>query len=160
MSTSLVKPAGIRFALFALAWMVLTGGSFDYWGLALLVIAAATLTSLLTMPAGAWHWSLSGLARFLPYFAWQSLRGGYDVSRRALLPGLPIQPGVVQYRLRLPEGAWRVFLVNTLNLMPGTAALNLEGDMLEVHALDCSGPVVDDIRSLEERVADLFGLTL
>ena len=160
MPSALLKPAGIRFAVITAAWLVLTDGSLAYWGLALLVISAATAASLVTMPVGAWRWSLTGLARFLPYFAMQSLRGGYDVSRRALHPGLPIHPGVVRYQLQLPDGPGRVFLVNTLNLMPGTAAVSLEGDVLEVHALDRTAQVSDSIRALEVRVADLFALEL
>lgn len=160
MPAALIKTAGIRFALIAGVWVVLTGGSFAYWGLGLLVIGAATVTSLLTMPAGAWPWSPAGLARFVPYFAWQSLRGGYDVARRALHPRLPIHPGVVQYRLRLPDGPWRVFFVNALSLMPGTATLSLEADILEVHALDRTAQIANDIRKLEDHVADLFAIRL
>ena len=160
MTAEYFRAALLRFVLIGAAWVVLTGGSTSYWGLALLIILASTVTSMLSMPVGAWRWSLPGLARFIPYFLWQSLVGGIDVSRRAFSPSLPIQPGILTYKLRIPPGPERVFFANSLSLQPGTAVASLEGDLLVVHALDTSMQIERDIRVLEERVAGVFGLTL
>jgi multicomponent Na+:H+ antiporter subunit E len=157
---ALARAAAIRAALFGLAWVVLSGASSSYWGFALLVIVAATVTSLYMQPAGAWRWTLAGLLRFVPYFAWQSIRGGLDVSRRAFHPRLPVQPDIISYRMRLPQGPQRVFFVNSVNLQPGSAVIEIDGDLLQVHALDVSLPIEENLSALEERVAALFGVTL
>ena len=157
---ALVQAAAIRTVLFGLAWIVLTGASSAYWGLALLVIAAATATSLYVQPAGAWRWTFGGLIRFVPYFAWQSIRGGLDVSLRAFHPRMPVQPGIVSYRMRLPDGPQRVLFVNSISLQPGSAVIEIDDDMLQVHALDVSLPIDASLQELEVRVADLFGLDL
>jgi multicomponent Na+:H+ antiporter subunit E len=150
----------VRAVLLLLVWIVLTGGSLAYWGLAALIIAAATATSLAVMPPGEWRWTALGLARFLPYFACQSVLGGIDVSRRAFLPSMPLQPGFITYPLRLPDGPERVFFANSVNLQPGTAIVGIDGDVLTVHALDVSMPIHGALAELERRVADLFGVEL
>ncbi|CAN5120891.1 hypothetical protein BH23CHL1_BH23CHL1_22100 [soil metagenome] len=159
-SASLLKAVALRGVLATLFWLVLTEGSADYWGLAVLVVALTTLTSLVFVPVASWRWRPMGLLRFLPYFAMQSLRGGIDVSRRAFHPRAPLDPGYVEHQFRLPEGPLRVFFVNAINLQPGTVGVRIEGDRLRVHALDQSMPVEENLRDLEERVAGLFGVEL
>lgn len=159
-SRALAQAAATRAVFFGLAWIVLTGASSAYWGFALLIIAAATATSLRMQPVGAWNWTLGGFMRFVPYFAWQSVCGGLDVSRRAFHPRMPVQPGIISYRVRLPDGPQRVFFVNGVNLQPGTAVIALDDDTLQVHALDVSLPIEANLQQLEARVAALFGLDL
>lgn len=155
-----VHAATVRAVLFALVWIVLTGGSFAYWGVAVLVIGAATVTSLLLLPPGVSTWSLSGLARFIPYFLWHSFRGGLDVSWRALHPRMPLNQDIVTYRFRLPKGPSQVVFVNAMNLQPGTLSVRFDGDRLLVHALDASPQVMEDLEALEDHVAELFGIDL
>lgn len=150
----------LRGGLLTAAWIVLTGASLAYWGLAALIIVAATATSLGVMPPGAWRWTALGLARFIPFFVHQSVRGGFDVSRRALRLRMPLDPGFVEYRLRLPAGPARVFFANSVSLQPGTASVGIEGEVLTVHALDLGMPVEESLRDLEARVAGLFGVEL
>lgn len=159
-NASFLKAVALRGLLAAFCWLVLTEGDAGYWGLALLVIAVTTLTSLMFVPVGSWRWRPLGLLRFLPYFAKQSLRGGIDVSRRAFHPRMPLNPGYVDFRFRLPKGPWRVFFVNVINLFPGTVVVRAEADRLRIHALDEAMPVEENLKDLEERVADLFGVEL
>jgi multicomponent Na+:H+ antiporter subunit E len=160
MSPDLIKAAMLRFVLVGCIWVVLTGGSTSYWGLALGIVAAATAVSLVALPAGEWRWRLRGMLRFIPHFLGQSMLGGFDVARRALSPALPIQPGIVTYRMRMPPGPQQVFFVNTLSLQPGTAVVSIDGDRLTIHALDASVPVDETVSQVEERVAALFGVEL
>jgi len=97
-----------------------------------------------------------GLLAFLPYFAWQSVRGGWDVSRRALTPAMPLEPTVLRHELSLPPGPARVFLTNALSLMPGTVGADLRGDALVVHLLVGAPGSETRVRKLEERVGRVF----
>ncbi|MDO3377946.1 Na+/H+ antiporter subunit E [Geoalkalibacter halelectricus] len=149
-----------RLILLALLWWVLTGGARDGWGLGLLVIVLAVWLSLVLRAPQPWRLSLAGALRFVPYFCWQSVRGGFDVTRRAFSPGLPLAPLLLEHPLRLPPGTARIFLLNTVSLLPGTLSAQLHGDRLVVHGLDGGLPLAQDLRRLESRVAGLFGLRL
>jgi multicomponent Na+:H+ antiporter subunit E len=150
---------GLALATF---WLLLTGG--DPGGLApgvVVVTAAAWLAGRLS-PSGtrrsAGRRRASGLARFVPYFLWHSLRGGADVAWRALHPRLPLAPRFETYGIRLSEGTSRVFFVNVVSLLPGTLSAELEGAELRVHVIGGGGaPVAHRLGALEERVAHVFG---
>lgn len=149
---------GTRVLLAALAWLLLTEGDLAHWPLALLVVAAAAAASLRLLPTRAWRWRLRGVLAFLPFFLAQSLRGGVDVSRRALSPRLPLEPRFLEYRLRLRSEVARVFFTNVVGLLPGSASTLLRDDVLHVHVLDARLPVGRALAVLEQRVAALFDL--
>jgi multicomponent Na+:H+ antiporter subunit E len=96
----------------------------------------------------------------LPFFLWESLRGGIDVARRALHPDLPLRPALLRYRTGLAEGAPRIFLVHCVSLLPGTLSAALEGDTLMVQVLDAGAPVEEELAALEARVGRLFASPL
>jgi multicomponent Na+:H+ antiporter subunit E len=96
------------------------------------------------------------LAGFVPYFLGQSILGGWDVSRRALSPKLPLSPRVMTYRSTLGSTAARVFFSNALSLLPGTFAADLREDVFVVHLLVGSVAAEARVRELEARVAHLF----
>lgn len=152
---SAARRAARAFA-FAILWAVLSDG--DGWGIGVPVVLVAT--------AATWHvppvvgLSLAGFLRFLPYFFWNSLRGGFDVAVRALHPGLPIRPALERYPLRLDSTAARVVMANTVTLLPGTLSAELDGDILRVHVLNEPDGIATMLQTLERRVADLFGQDL
>ena len=148
----------LRLVLFALMWWVLTDGAMDSWPVSLPVVLIATLASVMLMPPLSW--SLRGMLLFIPYFLWRSLRAGVDVARRALHPQLPIAPGLFDYRFRLPPGLPRVFMANTVSLLPGTLSVELGENILRVHVLDETGAINEELNLLENRLADIFGLEL
>jgi multicomponent Na+:H+ antiporter subunit E len=153
----------VRVALFSVLWLVLTEGDLRSPFIALLSIIAATATSLVLGPPAdraSPHrsWGPAAMVRFLAFFMRESAHGGVDVARRALDPRLPLRPGYLHYRTRLPEGAGRVVLAGTISLLPGTLSTRLAGDALRIHVLDVALPAEETIRRLEGRVADLFGL--
>lgn len=137
---------------FTVLWGILTGGT--GWGIGVPFICLATAASILSIPAN--RWSLAGLGRFLPYFIGNSLRGGVDVAARALHPKLPIDPAIVRYEMQLDCMEARVIMANTVTLLPGTLAADLQGKLLLVHVLNKSGPVTETLRTLEQRIGDLF----
>lgn len=103
------------------------------------------------------------LLRFLPFIAWQSLRGFLDVARRALHPRWTFRRyGQLETRCRLPRGPARLFFLDRVSLVPGAFAVETEGDSLILYLLDASprlrASALADLRELEARVARVFGL--
>ncbi len=147
-----------RTLVFALLWWILTQGAINSWLVGVPVVLLAVLASGWLLPAIPW--SLPGIVGFVPFFLWRSLYGGVDVARRALHPKLPISPGLFDYRWRLPPGLPRVFMANTVSLLPGTLSAELGQEHLRVHVLDQSGDFIPELSVVEERVARLFGLSL
>ena len=75
-------------------------------------------------------------------------------------PQLPITPCLFDYRFRLPPGLPRVFMANTVSLLPGTLSVELGEEFLRVHVLDETGAINEELNLLENRLADIFGLEL
>lgn len=140
--------------LFAALWAVLSGGR--GWAFGIPVIVLAAIASCALMPV--MRLSLGGLARFVPYFAWNSLLGGIDVASRAVHPRMPIEPALLHYELQLGDAVARVAMANVVTLLPGTLSADLRGHTLFVHVLNARGPFPEAFQRLERRVADLFGL--
>lgn len=150
----------LRLVLFAALWWVLAEGEAKGWAVAAISVGGATLASLLLLPPGPQRVRVAALARFVPFFLHEAVRGGLDVAGRALHPRLPLQPGLIDYPLRLPEGPARVFFATTISLLPGTVSAWLAETHLRVHVLDSSRPVQARLRELEERVGRVFGVEL
>jgi multicomponent Na+:H+ antiporter subunit E len=119
------------------------------------VIAAAWAGGRLGGGAGAGP-SLPGLLRFLPFFLWQSLQGGVQVAMLTLAPRLRVAPIFSFYRVRLRGSRARVFFANCVCLLPGTLAVDLEADRLEIHLLDGGSDPSAELRRLERAVARVY----
>ncbi|MDY0042113.1 MAG: Na+/H+ antiporter subunit E [Desulforhabdus sp.] len=152
--------AGIlnRFLWLCFLWWVLTEGYPGSWWFGLPVLTLTTFAGMKMSSGFKWHWRPLGISRFVFFFFRQSLSGGIDVAKRALTPRMPLLPALVDYPLHLPQGPARVFLANTVSLLPGTCSTALHAESLTVHVLDGSLPVYALLQEVEERVADLFGL--
>jgi multicomponent Na+:H+ antiporter subunit E len=149
-----------RVAMLALLWWVLTEGRGDSWlvGAPVVVFAAAVSWRLVVGRRGTW--SAAGIARFVLFFLRSSFVGGIDVAARAIHPRLPIDPRIVDYRLRTRDERARVFFMGVLNLLPGTVTVDVRGEMLLVHVIDVRRPVQRQLEELEMHVAAIFGSTL
>jgi multicomponent Na+:H+ antiporter subunit E len=145
-----------RLALFTVLWWVLNGGDLQGWmvGMPFVVLASWLSLQLWT----EYRLSFVGVLRFLPWFGLQSLAGATDVARRALDPRMPLRPGLVPVRLRLPPGVCRVSLANIVTMLPGTLSADLVDDELVIHTLDISRDMHAMVRDLEPRIAAVFGL--
>lgn len=149
-----------RAAIFAMLWWMLTGGDAPSWIVGGPVVLVATALSLSLRPEQSWRWRLAGVLPMGWFFLRQSLRGGFDVARRALHPRLPLNPGVLRFNTRLPAGSARLFFIGLISLLPGTLVLGIEEAVLEIHALAVGPSAELGLRALEERVAGLFGFAL
>ncbi len=145
-----------RMLLFGLLWWVLTEGASPWSAWGLTAAGAAVAVSMSVFPAGTWKWRFGPLIRFVPFFLWQSLLGGLDVSYRALRPRVDVQPEVVCHRFSLQQEPARVFFLWVVSLLPGTAAVDLHGDEALVHILDTDLASPEKMRRLERRIAELF----
>jgi multicomponent Na+:H+ antiporter subunit E len=147
-----------RLALFSVLWWILTGDLAGSWYVGVPVVIAGAWLSL-----SLWAdppLSLLGLLRFMPYFAYHSVAGATDVAMRALQPRMPLQPGIVRHRLRLPPGLSRVAIANVISMLPGTLSADLEEDDVVIHALDMRTDLHAMVIDLEPRIAAMFRLRL
>ncbi len=147
-----------RIVAFAVLWWILTGGAADSWWIGAPIVLLAAWLSLVLWASPPL--SLSGMARFIPFFAYQSLAGATDVAIRVLQPRMPLHPGVLRQRLQLPPGACRVALANVVSMLPGTLSADLEGDQLVIHALDMRKDLRAMVHDLEPRIAAVFSVEL
>lgn len=159
MTRSLARALCLRGALFICLWWILTGRA-DAWGVGLAAVVPALVVSLILLPPSDKRLAWRGLAGYLGFFLAQSVRGGVLVAIMALRPRPDLCPGVQEFTLRLPDGAARVVLANTLNLLPGTLSVGLEGAHLRLHVLDMRRPIAAEVRIAERHVARMFGLRL
>lgn len=153
----LLRSALLRVPLFALLWWGLVEGEVRQAHWAAVAVGAGVAASFVLVPPERSRGRWRGLARFVPYFLWQSVQAGADVAWRALHPRLPIDPGFIEYPLELSGEDERVFFTDALSLLPGTLGVELRRDSVRIHVLNRAVPVQDRLRELEEYVAGLFG---
>ncbi len=145
--------------LAALAWALLLGDDPASWVIGLPCVALCAWFARLMPATRLRRLSPPGLLRLLPYFLASSISGGWDVARRVLSPQMAVEPGFITFRLSLPAGPARTFLIQLIGLLPGTLGAWLEGDCLTVHVLHQDATHEDALRAAEERVAAAFALT-
>jgi multicomponent Na+:H+ antiporter subunit E len=146
----------VRVATLAGLWWLIAQGRPDAWLVGLPTVAIAALVSVRLGGAALPRLSLAGVPRFVALFLRESLAGGLDVARRTLGAKLRIQPGFRRYRMRLDHASARVLFVNCVSLLPGTLAVELDGDDLEMHLLDASEDPQPQLLQLEQAIAGLF----
>ncbi|MCZ7659931.1 MAG: Na+/H+ antiporter subunit E [Xanthobacteraceae bacterium] len=147
-----------RLALLAGVWLVLTENQPSAWLVGALAAGAGAAISLRLLPPQQRRVRLARVLRLAPGFVGGSLLGGIDVARRVFQPRMPLDPGWLSYRTRLPAGAPRVALGAEISLMPGTLAAGMHGDLLHVHCLDRRLPVAAFIAHEEARIARSIGV--
>ncbi len=154
------RPRHARFlrsaAALAVIWLGLCGPSLESWYVGVPAVLAAAWTASrfpASLPLGL-RWS--GLVPFASFFLRESVVGGWDVARRVLAPEMRIAPGHVAYRTSLPPGPARHLMLSSISLLPGTLSAGIEGDCIDVHAIDVNDDPSAGLRRLEQRVAGLF----
>lgn len=157
-------PADIRGVVtsalfFSLIWLILVSADSASWIIGGPAVLLAVAVSLALGGGRSRPVCLRGLLRFVPYFAGQSLVSGLDVLRRTFALEPRINPGMISYTTYLPAGRPRVFLANSISLMPGTLSADQRGELIVIHTLDVELPVQAGIQKLETMVALLFSLT-
>lgn len=137
-------------------WWALAEGRADSWGVGVVCVVLALITSLRLSPPRPTRMSFSALLRFAGFFLVQSARSGALVARLALRPRLDLAPTMLEIPTGLPPGPARVLLICTVTLLPGTLAVRLEGDLLRVHVLDNRLHVAAGIDATQRHIARLL----
>ena len=152
-----VSGLAFRAIVFALIWLLLSDADPASWAIGLPAVVAVVWISLYLLPPTTL--SLRGILVFLPFFLWHSLRGAIDVAWRAFHPGLPIDPELIRYRLRLKTVLQKTCLIHVISLLPGTLSATLDDDILTVHVLNRHSAIENELRTLEAIVAGIFRAT-
>ena len=76
-----------------------------------------------------------GLLSYLPWLFLQILKANVDVARRILSPRLPVAPRLVRVKAGQGSAAGRALFANSITLTPGTVSVDVDGDVIVVHAL-------------------------
>ncbi|MEX2497674.1 MAG: Na+/H+ antiporter subunit E [Wenzhouxiangellaceae bacterium] len=141
-------------AVLALLWIGLTGAT--DWVPGLVVVTFALFVSYRFAPMQRPHFRLPCLWRFLNYFLWASLRGGFDIAGRALDPRLPLEITNWKHHFRVPPGQPRTVLIAAISLLPGTLSRGLDDDWVLVNSI--AGDQHLEIEKLEQLIGDMFGI--
>jgi multicomponent Na+:H+ antiporter subunit E len=147
---------GLAVAAFAALWWLLSNGDSASWIIGVPAVAVAVWSARRLGPGDAGAVSLTGLLRFIPFFGWESLRGGVDVALRTLSPRMRIEPAFFTYKTSLQNQSARAFFASCINLLPGTLASDIIDDRLDVHLLDRKSDYESELRRLEIAVARVF----
>lgn len=147
------------FLLSYLLWLLLTA-SFHPQELAagFLVSLAAAILSLRHFPIlnglQLRLSSLQAIPAYLLNFLWALLRANLDMARRVLSPVIPLQPAMVTVKTSLQSDLGKLVLANSITLTPGTLSVDVEGDEIRVHWIDC--PAGTSVQSATSEIAASF----
>lgn len=156
----MASTAGWRFAALAALWALLTGAAPEGLAPGVLAVAATTGFSLWLLRPPS-HWLLPpGVVLLVPLVSWELLLGGLDMARRALSPSLPLDPGLIRYRLRTGQEPVPVALAFFITFVPGTIAADMEEGALELHVIDRMAPHQEILARMERALAWAFGAEL
>jgi multicomponent Na+:H+ antiporter subunit E len=138
-------------------WVVLIGASPSDLAVGVLASAAASWTSLTLLPPGPARVRMTALLSLIPRFLWKSVVAGWDVTRRALDPDLPLRTGFVAYPARFRSRLVRNAFASYTSLLPGTLPIEDDGETLLYHCLDIEQPVAAELATEETALAQAVG---
>jgi multicomponent Na+:H+ antiporter subunit E len=151
----------IRIALFSVFWMLLTGWQPSSWGVgAVFVIMSSSLSLFLTdkqQQTKNWIINPTKSISFLFYFFEQSLRGGWDIAKLALIPQSKLSPGVITYHTDLVTESQIFTLMQILSLLPGTVSAHRQDCEITIHVLNLNAFDRTEIDDCQLRVSELLG---
>lgn len=139
----------------AALWALLSGNSGWYLGVPAVLLATSTAAALNTRP---WTLRLQHLPSFSLFFLYNSLRGGWDVARRALRRSAPVAPAWARHELRTEDLGVRLALSAIVGLLPGTLASHFDETHLHIHLLDGGSDWQGTVRRLEQLLIRLSGV--
>jgi multicomponent Na+:H+ antiporter subunit E len=150
--------AALRSTGFFLVWLILAGANPADLPAGVAAAVLATWASLrLTPPLHGVAVRPIKAAQFVLRFLLQAIVAGADVAWRALDPRLPLQPGFVTFRSRLPAGGEREAFCAITSLLPGTLPAGVSAEGLIIHCLDTRQPVAAQLATEEARFIEMLG---
>ena len=121
-------------------WLILYGVKSPDFIVGVFTAIGAAWASLRLLSPGHWRLDPFALSKLFLRFAIQSIVAGIDVARRALDPRMPLQPGFVNYPVRLPPGPTRNTFTTLTSLLPGTVPAGYQNGQIVYHCLDIKQP--------------------
>ena len=94
---------------------------------------------------------------YVPWLTWAIIRSNIDIAAIILKPGLPISPRVIKIKAGQKSTVGKVLYANSITLTPGTVALDIDGDIITVHALDEGSAADLEEGSMDRRVCRVDG---
>jgi len=73
---------------------------------------------------------------YLGVFTLELIKSNLDVARRVLTPSLPINPGIIKFKSKLPTDYSKMVLANSITLTPGTLSIDIIDDTFFIHWID------------------------
>lgn len=142
--------------VFSLFWWLLTGGvAYSWWFGVPVIFMASAIAVKLGNSRHSLHFS--AIPEFLWHFASRSILAGFDVAYRTLHPKLPLNPGLIEYKMQLPAGRPQTFFAGVISLLPGTLSASLHANTITLHVLDTSENLKESLLQTETVIARLFG---
>ena len=95
------------------------------------------------------------------YWFWlgrEIIKSNIDVARRILNPRLPISPNVFTVRAIQDTELGRVTYANSITLVPGTVAMDVDEDVITVHALTQEAAADLKRGEMNRRVCQVVGV--
>jgi multicomponent Na+:H+ antiporter subunit E len=83
------------------------------------------------------HWW--ALIKYVMWLTMEIVKANIDVTKQVLAPRLKIAPVVVRLPARQRTAVGRVIYANSITLTPGTVAIELDGECVDVHSLSHEG---------------------
>lgn len=152
------RHAIIRGLWFSGLWIILAGVNASDLPAAALAVGMAAWASLVLLPASPAGISIPEVMGLALRLLYQSVIAGLDVAGRAVHPNVPLNPGFVEYEVRLRDKTQRDLFCTMLSLMPGTLPAGSEkhGSLL-IHCLDVEQPLLEQVGIEEARLAKALG---
>lgn len=157
--TRLVQALGLL-VVFSFLWWVFTDGSLEQLWFGLAVAVGTTLVAMTEEMRLPGVRQAQAVVRFLPYFIYQSLKGGVLVAKLALLLQRRIRSEYFEYLSMIPkeETMARMWFASSVCIFPGTLSCGYRGNILIIHVLDVDLLDLKSMRELEGMVEEVFGI--
>lgn len=149
----------VAFGATVLLWLLLAGSLHPQE-----LVAAVVAGVIVTAVAGQRLAIFSGirispaaplaLLSYLVSFLYALLRANLDMARRVLSPSLPIRPAVIEVETGLQSSLGRLLLANSITLTPGTLTVDVQGERLLIHWVDC--PPGTDLEAATRAIVEPF----
>ena len=104
----------------------------------LLVVAVSVRMDVTDHEGHPIHLSIAAL-KVWPWLVWQIILSNIAVAKSVLFSSHPISPNIILVPAKQKSDLGKVIYANSIALTPGTISLELEGDLILVHALTREG---------------------
>lgn len=128
----------------AILWLLLSG-YFEALllllglGSVILVVHLALRMDVVDHEGHPVHLKFMGTINYWSWLLKAIIIANIDVCKRILSPAMPISPVVVKVKSCQATDLGHVIYANSITLTPGTVSMNVDGDVIEVHALTREG---------------------